>query len=231
MYSGLIGWPGLGPLVWISWWTGLETRGGELVEGGESFPVLDQGVLDTTDARPLAEFYRQLLGFIYRAGDEPPAGGEPDERGRDWLVLHHPSGMPRIAFQQVAVLRRSTWPGDEIPQHLHLLWPFLPETGPPLPRDFTSWREPILEVLSAWDAAYFQHIQPEILRGLQAHAEALSARVGSEPAGGLVEEVTNGLLMEPSPDLRTVTLVPQYPPATLQPQLGRPRRSHPPVPG
>ncbi|WP_239089244.1 VOC family protein [Micromonospora gifhornensis] len=32
-------------------------------------------VLDSTDARALAEFYRQLLGFVYRPGDEPSADG------------------------------------------------------------------------------------------------------------------------------------------------------------
>ena len=90
------------------------------MEGDQSFPVLDQVVLDTTDARALAEFYRKLLGFIYRAGDEPPSGGETDARGHDWLVVHHPSGFPRVAFQQVTTLRRSTWPGDEVPQQLHL---------------------------------------------------------------------------------------------------------------
>jgi hypothetical protein len=31
--------------------------------------------IDTTDARGLAEFYRELLGLRYRPGDEPPAGG------------------------------------------------------------------------------------------------------------------------------------------------------------
>ena len=43
-------------------------------------PVLRQVVLDTTDVRTLAEFYRQLLGFAYRPGDEPPPAGEDDER-------------------------------------------------------------------------------------------------------------------------------------------------------
>jgi Glyoxalase-like domain len=43
-----------------------------MAEGSQgSFPVLRQVVLDTTDARTLAEFYRQLLGFSYRSGDEP----------------------------------------------------------------------------------------------------------------------------------------------------------------
>jgi hypothetical protein len=46
------------------------------------FPEFRQVVLDSTDARALAEFYRQLLGLAYRPGDEPPAEGEPDPRGR-----------------------------------------------------------------------------------------------------------------------------------------------------
>ncbi|HEV7666531.1 MAG TPA: VOC family protein [Chloroflexota bacterium] len=91
-----------------------------MTDSGQSFPVLGQVVLDTTDARALAEFYRRLLGFIYRPGDEPPADGALDERGGDWLVLRHPSGEPQIAFQQVATLRKSTWPQDAVPQQLHL---------------------------------------------------------------------------------------------------------------
>ncbi len=84
-----------------------------------SHPSLRQVVLDTTDARALAEFYRELLGYAYRPGDEPPPPGEDDPRGRDWLVLTGPAGV-EIAFQQVARLRASTWPDDEVPQQLHL---------------------------------------------------------------------------------------------------------------
>jgi hypothetical protein len=36
------------------------------------------------------------------------------------LVIHHPSGSPRLAFQQVDVLKRSTWPAGDVPQQLHL---------------------------------------------------------------------------------------------------------------
>lgn len=43
-----------------------------------TYPTLRQVVLDTTDARGLAEFYRQLLGLEYRPGDEPPPAGAPD---------------------------------------------------------------------------------------------------------------------------------------------------------
>ncbi|RZS36476.1 hypothetical protein EV193_107157 [Herbihabitans rhizosphaerae] len=82
-------------------------------------PHLRQVVLDTTDARGLAEFYRRLLGFRYRDGDEPPADGEPDPRGQDWLVLWDDTG-PKIAFQQVDSLPEATWPTGPCPQQLHL---------------------------------------------------------------------------------------------------------------
>ena len=77
-----------------------------------------QTVLDCTDARELAEFYRQLLGFRYRPGHEPPADGKPDEA--DWLVLRDANGTNRLAFQQVAKLPKATWPEGPIPQQLHL---------------------------------------------------------------------------------------------------------------
>jgi catechol 2,3-dioxygenase-like lactoylglutathione lyase family enzyme len=91
------------------------------MDSDETFPRFGSVALDSTDARRLAEFYRQLLGFSYRAGDEPPADGRNiDERGRDWLVLTGPGGAPRIAFQQVDELRESTWPDSAVPQQLHL---------------------------------------------------------------------------------------------------------------
>jgi catechol 2,3-dioxygenase-like lactoylglutathione lyase family enzyme len=84
------------------------------------FPALRQVVLDCTDARALAEFYRQLLGFRYRQGDEPPITGAPDAHGQDWLVLHDAAGTSRLAFQQVDDLPEATWPEGPIPQQLHL---------------------------------------------------------------------------------------------------------------
>jgi hypothetical protein len=85
-----------------------------------NFPRLAQVVLDTTDARRLAEFYRELLGFRYRAGDEPPSAGADDERGRDWLVLLDPEGRRALAFQQVERLKETTWPDADVPQQMHL---------------------------------------------------------------------------------------------------------------
>lgn len=85
-----------------------------------AFPQLRQVVLDCTDARVLAEFYRRLLGLQYRPGDEPPAAGEADPMGQDWLVLRDAAGNSSMAFQQVAVLPVATWPEGPIPQQLHL---------------------------------------------------------------------------------------------------------------
>jgi catechol 2,3-dioxygenase-like lactoylglutathione lyase family enzyme len=80
--------------------------------------TLAQVVLDCTDARALAEFYRQLLGFEYRATDEPPA--DPAQDDKDWLVLLDPSGRRGLAFQQVEELTETTWPDGAVPQQMHL---------------------------------------------------------------------------------------------------------------
>ena len=84
------------------------------------FPSLRSVVLDTTDARTLAEFYRELLGYSYRPGDEPPRPGEPDPKGTDWLVLVARDGRGRLAFQQVNRFQQPTWPDGAVPQQLHL---------------------------------------------------------------------------------------------------------------
>lgn len=82
------------------------------------FPRLVNTVLDTTDARALAEFYRQLLGLSYRPGDEPTDGRDPADDG--WLVLQTTEGQRVLAFQQVDSLRRTTWPAADVPMQLHL---------------------------------------------------------------------------------------------------------------
>lgn len=58
------------------------------------YPQLLHTVLDCTNARELAEFYRQLLGVRYRSGDEPPTDGTPDDA--DWLVLTDANGLRKL---------------------------------------------------------------------------------------------------------------------------------------
>ena len=85
----------------------------------DDLPRFRQTVLDATDARRLAEFYRELLGLAYRPGHEPPPPGEDDPAGREWLVLRNPGGG-QLAFQQVDAFPHSTWPEPGVPQQLHL---------------------------------------------------------------------------------------------------------------
>jgi len=81
-----------------------------------TYPMIRQVVLDTTDVRGLAEFYRELFGLTYRPGDEPPVDGAPE---RDWLVLRGAGGV-QLAFQEVPALPAATWPEGPVPQQLHL---------------------------------------------------------------------------------------------------------------
>ncbi|WP_158507111.1 VOC family protein [Subtercola sp. Z020] len=112
-----------------------------------STPRLRQVVLDTENARGLAEFYRRLLGLRYLPGDEPvwvadaggvDAGGADaggaDAGGADagaadtgaagddadWLVLVGDDGERVLAFQKVASMPRPTWPEGPRPQMMHL---------------------------------------------------------------------------------------------------------------
>lgn len=87
---------------------------------GFPFPKIVQVVIDCVSPRREAEFYRQLLGFVYAKGSEPPASGLPDPAGEDWINLRNPNGGTELAFQAVDRLPRSTWPEDDIPQQLHL---------------------------------------------------------------------------------------------------------------
>ncbi|MEG3615441.1 VOC family protein [Isoptericola haloaureus] len=85
----------------------------------DGYPRIRQVVLDTTDARTLAEFYRRMFGLRYRPGDDPPDDGEADPRGADWLVLGGTGGFS-LAFQQVDTVAPPTWPDPAVPQQLHL---------------------------------------------------------------------------------------------------------------
>lgn len=116
----------------LSYGRGMTTlpQEGSSSEGGAR-PFVRQTVLDCSNPRKLAEFYRELLGYAYRPGDEPPPAGEPDRVGGDWLVLRpeadDPSSGRGIAFQQTDDYLPPTWSaGGEQPapnrqrQMLHL---------------------------------------------------------------------------------------------------------------
>jgi DNA-binding transcriptional ArsR family regulator len=90
------------------------------------------------------------------------------------------------------------------------LAPRAPEPGPQLPRDFMEWRDSISDVLAGWNDSYFHALNPAILVGLEQMAATLRARLPNADPIELVDEVTNGLLIEASDAMRHVVLVPQY---------------------
>lgn len=82
-------------------------------------PRLMHTALDANDARELAEFYRELMGWGYRPGDEPPGDGGADDDS--WLVLVDGDGRRTVAVQRVdEPLARPTWPTHQVPMQLHL---------------------------------------------------------------------------------------------------------------
>jgi catechol 2,3-dioxygenase-like lactoylglutathione lyase family enzyme len=81
-------------------------------------PQLLHTVLDATDVRREAEFWRNLLGLAYRAGDEAPDDEAEDDA--DWLVLTHPDGRRCLAIQEVESLPDSRWPEPGHPSVVHL---------------------------------------------------------------------------------------------------------------
>jgi predicted enzyme related to lactoylglutathione lyase len=64
-------------------------------------------VLDCSDPRRLAEFYGALLGWKVSANDE-------------WADIRPPDGSNCICFQRVDRYTPPRWPGQEVPQQLHL---------------------------------------------------------------------------------------------------------------
>jgi len=73
-------------------------------------PTVRQTVLDCLEPRRLGDFYRDLLGYAYRPGDETPEDGE------DWLVIRPPGGGPGLAFQGNPEYVPPVWtPGPDRP--------------------------------------------------------------------------------------------------------------------
>ena len=79
-------------------------------------PQLLHTVLDATDIRREAEFWRELLGLAYRPGDEVTEGGDD----ADWLVLTRRDGRRCLAIQEVGTLPESRWPEPGHPSVSHL---------------------------------------------------------------------------------------------------------------
>ncbi|AMB38916.1 VOC family protein [Arthrobacter sp. TES] len=64
-------------------------------------------VIDCPDARALANFYGELLGW------------EVSNEEGDWMDIRPADGSNCISFQQVDVYQAPVWPGQTIPQQMH----------------------------------------------------------------------------------------------------------------
>ena len=83
-----------------------------------SLPRLDLVVLDCPDARALATFYGEVLGWPLE-----------DRSDRDWATLvppggvlspENPDGRATLSFQRIEDFVAPTWPGGAHPQQFHL---------------------------------------------------------------------------------------------------------------
>jgi DNA-binding transcriptional ArsR family regulator len=79
-----------------------------------------------------------------------------------------------------------------------------------LPKDFPAWRERVVGLLRQWHTFYFREVDPAILRGLEREAAELRTRLGSVPPRELIEQVTNGMWIEPADGIQRILLVPQH---------------------
>jgi catechol 2,3-dioxygenase-like lactoylglutathione lyase family enzyme len=68
--------------------------------------TLTATVLDSPDARALADFYHRLLGWTV-GQDEP-----------DWVTLRAPNGGSGLSFQTEAAYVRPTWPAGPDDQQM-----------------------------------------------------------------------------------------------------------------
>jgi hypothetical protein len=68
------------------------------------FPSL---VLDCSDPQPVAEFYAALLGWEAKISE-------------GWADVRSPDQQQCLSFQQVADYRAPDWPGQDVPQQMHL---------------------------------------------------------------------------------------------------------------
>ena len=76
------------------------------------YPHLSNTVLGTPDPPGLAEFYRQLLGWVYR--DEDHADDDT------WVVIKPPGGGSGLSFQLETEHEPPTWPTAHDTQQMQL---------------------------------------------------------------------------------------------------------------
>jgi DNA-binding transcriptional ArsR family regulator len=86
---------------------------------------------------------------------------------------------------------------------------YAPEGGS-VPADLEALRDEAAVILPKWNTHYFSAVDPAILAGLAADAEAKCQMVATMPAAGVVEEVSGGVVVMPEDPIERLVLVPQH---------------------
>lgn len=79
-----------------------------------------------------------------------------------------------------------------------------------IPLNLGEIRDRSLYLLGMWHRYYFSQIEPGILQRLQAEAAACAKEALTTDPIDLIETLTNGMRIEPTDQLRTVILAPQF---------------------
>ncbi len=79
-----------------------------------------------------------------------------------------------------------------------------------VPVNLAALRDEGVELLKGWHVGYFAGIGPEISDGLRRDAGEKAALALEMPAGELVERASCGVVLEATPGIHTVVLIPQY---------------------
>lgn len=118
-----------------------------------------------------------------------------------FLVQHCPGERTAESFLQ--------WLANLTPGRLYeLIAPNVPPAASDLLRDLGARQSYYLRVLTAWNEAYFRHLDPAILEQLKAEAAWRAERVRNQAPEEAVDEAATGIVME-SDLIDEVLLVPQ----------------------
>lgn len=82
--------------------------------------------------------------------------------------------------------------------------------GCAIPPNLGELRDGLVDLLGGWNEEYFSRIDSAILSGLELGATALRGRLAGVDPQSFIEDVSNGVVLLPSPEISTVVLVPQY---------------------
>lgn len=149
---------------------------------------------------------RQVEGQL-GAGSQLIADAIPDTR---WLIYLFPlvqttpgDGSPAAFIDRLAALS----PGE---LYEHFLCIASEEERRRMPPDLGTWRDGLVQALTAWHEGYFRHLNPAILAHLQREAERVRAELTSiTPSPEWLADLTSGLYLDTSQG-SPILLIPQH---------------------